>query len=123
MNAQSNAHPPSRARLREGKASTNIPQFSAAWSDAFVARSDQLALGHDTAADDATGPLRILDHARRRIGQAHDMLMGDPHARPARMSANERTVLRRRLVIAMALIAATIDTLDRVPVAAPGPAA
>lgn len=87
--------------------------FTPAVTDLLRKRHEQVAgHGHTPAADDATGPRRLCDKALNRLLMARDMLHGDP----ARLDPRQRAALRDRLITAAAIIIATTDTLDRIPV-------
>lgn len=94
---------------------TPLPLFSPAWGEALQQRLRQVELGHDAAQDDRTGPYRLTVLALHKVQAASDQLLGHPDRLRERLDKDSRRVVRRRLTAAMALLAAAIDTIDRIP--------
>lgn len=86
------------------------PALGPAWVEAMVRRADQIDVyGHSLSADDARGPHPFLREAAAILAAAADMALGDP----ARLTKREQGVLRRRVINAVALAMAGLDTFDR----------
>lgn len=81
-------------------------------------RVEQVALGHTAAADDATGPHRLIQLARQRLADAErsaaaasDQTLGDV----ATLDPRCRAVLENRIATTAALAIAALETIHRIP--------
>ena len=86
------------------------PIITPAMSDILACRLNQVTRhGHSASADDARGPYLILRDSMAPLGDAISML----HGPATLLTPHEQAVCRKRIIKAIAMQMAGLDTLDR----------